>query len=453
MRKSLHSSPQLVFVEQSRAAVALTHRQIQSLQKKAEQSGHDFETILEVYRRGLREGGEKTAFGRVNSFISEGRAYDMDKDLIEKKIGLWDRINAKRNRIKHGSGEHMRRPGEKGRPSSADLKNSQVKETIMKPEDMEDQPVGNQSAKKSDEVGEIIGRMKVNRALDDFKSGMPDVIKQIKKQKNESYTNGYSQVNEADMPAKKPVSVASANDISNKIQNSMYSYIPGVKDATTPDKLKGYAKAVGVPVQGDTIGGDKQYSAKDLSGKIKNTFNVDVHPDTIRDKAKEFNVAMGESEEQLGVVHHPILGKVLGSNGKPRTFGADEADAHAEKHNGSIFKSPMGSVTGKPAYFVKLRERPSLVGESYTGSEPTSKNMNDPASRFVGTTALTDTYRNNTPGQSRTSKTIKKVIKELNVRDADGRVERVKKVDIRMANGKIRKMNPGKSGSSGGGGE
>ena len=343
MRKSLHSSPQLVFVEQSRAAVALTHRQIQSLQKKAEQSGHDFETILEVYRRGLKEGGEKTAFGRVNSFISEGRAYDMDKDLIEKKIGLWDRINAKRNRIKHGSGEHMRRAGEKGRPTSQDFKDSQV--------------------------------------------------------------------NEADMPAKKPVSVASANDISNKIQNSMYSYIPGVKDATTPDKLKGYAKAVGVPVQGDTIGGDKQYSAKDLSGKIKNTFNVDVHPDTIRDKAKEFNVAMGESEEQLGVVHHPILGKVLGLNGKPKTFGADEADAHAEKHNGSIFKSPMGSVTGKPAYFVKLRERPSLIGESYTGAEPTTSNMNDPASRFVGTTALTNTYKDNTPGQSKTSKTIKKVIK------------------------------------------
>ena len=49
---------------------------------------------------------------------------------MSKKRGLWDNIHAKRERIKHGSGEHMRRPGEKGRPTSADFKASQTKESV-----------------------------------------------------------------------------------------------------------------------------------------------------------------------------------------------------------------------------------------------------------------------------------------------------------------------------------
>jgi hypothetical protein len=46
---------------------------------------------------------------------------------LEEKRGLWDNIHAKRERIKHGSGEHMRKPGSKGAPTAADLKNSQTK--------------------------------------------------------------------------------------------------------------------------------------------------------------------------------------------------------------------------------------------------------------------------------------------------------------------------------------
>jgi len=42
--------------------------------------------------------------------------------------------------------------------------------------------------------------------------------------------------------------------------------------------------------------------------------------------------------------------------------------------------------------------------------------------------------------------------KSISIRDASGKKARVKKVTIRMADGSLRKMNPGKSGSSGGGG-
>ena len=42
--------------------------------------------------------------------------------LVEEKNGLWANIHAKRERIKRGSGERMRKPGEKGAPTAADFK-------------------------------------------------------------------------------------------------------------------------------------------------------------------------------------------------------------------------------------------------------------------------------------------------------------------------------------------
>jgi len=43
------------------------------------------------------------------------------------KRGLWDNIHAKRQRIKGGSGEKMRKPGAKGAPTAAALKRSKSK--------------------------------------------------------------------------------------------------------------------------------------------------------------------------------------------------------------------------------------------------------------------------------------------------------------------------------------
>ena len=50
--------------------------------------------------------------------------------LEEGKRGLWDNIHAKRERIKNGSGEKMRKPGSKGAPTAADFKASQTKEEV-----------------------------------------------------------------------------------------------------------------------------------------------------------------------------------------------------------------------------------------------------------------------------------------------------------------------------------
>jgi hypothetical protein len=41
---------------------------------------------------------------------------------MPKKKGLYANINAKRKRIKAGSGEKMRKPGSKGAPTAKDFK-------------------------------------------------------------------------------------------------------------------------------------------------------------------------------------------------------------------------------------------------------------------------------------------------------------------------------------------
>ena len=47
--------------------------------------------------------------------------------------------------------------------------------------------------------------------------------------------------------------------------------------------------------------------------------------------------------------------------------------------------------------------------ESVTTGEPISSDPNDPSSRFIGTTSLTQIYKNNTPGQS-AAKIVKDVV-------------------------------------------
>jgi len=106
--------------------------EFRGLVKKADKSDIDLEILGEVYNRGLDAWTEdlnvsstQYAFARVNSYINQGKTYfNEDADLHEKR-GLWDNIHAKQERIKAGSGEHMRKPGSKGAPTDAALKAAQ----------------------------------------------------------------------------------------------------------------------------------------------------------------------------------------------------------------------------------------------------------------------------------------------------------------------------------------
>lgn len=116
--------------------MTLTDKQKLAIYKKSQISGVSTGILEEVYRRGYQlwnesfsGNAEQFGFDRINSFLAGGYAAELDADLTEKR-GLWDNIHAKRERIKNGSGEHMRKPGSKGAPTSAALKNSQTNEAF-----------------------------------------------------------------------------------------------------------------------------------------------------------------------------------------------------------------------------------------------------------------------------------------------------------------------------------
>ena len=77
-----------------------------------------------------------TAIQRIKDRISVRKV----SGLGEEKPGLWANIHAKRERIKHGSGERMRKPGSKGAPSPQNFKDAAK---TSKNEGISDDPWGN----------------------------------------------------------------------------------------------------------------------------------------------------------------------------------------------------------------------------------------------------------------------------------------------------------------------
>jgi len=99
----------------------------------------------------------------AEDYISTAANY-LQSEMNEGKRGLWDNIHAKRERIKAGSGERMRKPGSEGAPSAADLKNSRTEEV------------------------ELIGDVNANQIKKDLDSGMShDAV--IGKHANKRTTN------------------------------------------------------------------------------------------------------------------------------------------------------------------------------------------------------------------------------------------------------------------------
>ena len=72
---------------------------------------------------------DKFLNGEPNTPVQEDELEEIKKlagteQVDEEKPGLWANIHAKRERIKHGSGERMRKPGSKGAPTADALRKS-----------------------------------------------------------------------------------------------------------------------------------------------------------------------------------------------------------------------------------------------------------------------------------------------------------------------------------------
>ena len=77
--------------------------------------GYDFIDSREEAIEALKDLHQETGRSRPNYTV---------KGVAEDSKGLWANIHAKRERIKHGSGEHMRKPGSKGAPTADALRKS-----------------------------------------------------------------------------------------------------------------------------------------------------------------------------------------------------------------------------------------------------------------------------------------------------------------------------------------
>ena len=130
----------------------LDEKKIKGLVNKSEKSGMAYGILKKVYDRGMaawrtghRPGTtpQQWAFARVNSFItkSKGTWGGADQDLAKQVQGesldndidesLWKNIHKKRERIKKGSGEKMRKKGEKGAPTAAQMKRAKSEEVDL----------------------------------------------------------------------------------------------------------------------------------------------------------------------------------------------------------------------------------------------------------------------------------------------------------------------------------
>ena len=89
-----------------------------------DESGDDDAGVF-LIRTGDENGDSYIAFNHSDLELNEGYSQMKIEELItEGKAGLWANIHAKRDRIKKGSGERMRKPGSKGAPSSQDFKDA-----------------------------------------------------------------------------------------------------------------------------------------------------------------------------------------------------------------------------------------------------------------------------------------------------------------------------------------
>jgi hypothetical protein len=381
---SLHTSPQLV---ENRDAVALSAKQTVSLYKKSKQSGIPFDVLEEVYRRGFSEHfNDQKAFDRVNSFIAEGFAVALDEDLMEKR-GLWDNIHAKRERIKHGSGEHMRKPGTKGAPTAAALKASQTEEKIDELSVKTLQSFTQAVVKKNPAtvlnkhpIGDTLRRKKaLNLALDKIRPS--SAIRQPKVAANEEYTGAEKISKNSDEASSRFVGTTSLTDV--------------YKNQTPGQSIKTIKRVVRESLM--ECGGNCDCGCKPKK-------EIEENESWQKSKYKSDKGGL----TQAGV------------------------NAFRREHPGSKLKT---AVTTEPS---KLK----------AGSKP-AKRRKSFCARMGGMKKRLTSAKTARDPDSRINKALRKWhCEELNIRDVAGKQKSVGKVKTRMIDGSFKNMYPAKSSSA-----
>jgi hypothetical protein len=199
---------------------------VQTAIKQAEKRG--FEVDMDDWHDKVATGPKKPSSGKTNSFsinlMKDGKpskkklqmqVYNMDNhkyelnmyieevEISEAGPGLWANIRAKRERIKSGSNERMRKPGEKGAPEAGALDRAKgkneaaspaqqaaiaiaMKKDGKKPKDMEESDAYDKNVKPSDkphdkEAAAKRAKLAALAARKKMSEGLMDKIKAMKR--------------------------------------------------------------------------------------------------------------------------------------------------------------------------------------------------------------------------------------------------------------------------------
>ena len=199
---------------------------VQTAIKQAEKRG--YEVDMDDWHDKVATGPKKPSSGKTNSFsinlMKDGKpakkklqmqVYNMDNqkyelnmyieevEIAEAGPGLWANIQAKRQRIKAGSNERMRKPGEKGAPESDALDKARgkneaaspaqqaaiaiaMKKDGKKPKDMEESDAYDKNVKPSDkphdkEAAAKRAKLAALAARKKMSEGLMDKIKAMKR--------------------------------------------------------------------------------------------------------------------------------------------------------------------------------------------------------------------------------------------------------------------------------
>lgn len=226
------------------------------------------------------------------------------------------------------------------------------------------------------------------------------------------------------------------------------SFIAGGFALQLDEDLLEDAKGYKNPTGGLTQKGRDHYN-RETGGHLKAP--VTTPPSELKAGSKAANRRKSFCARMSGV-----KGSMKKPNGEPTRKALALRKWNCEERQVEEKKMDNPCWNGYKAYGTKKKNGKTVPNcvpkEEYTGAEKTSNDFTKPNSRFNGTNNLDKVYKEMTPGQS-TKDTIKKVVKEIAIRDAAGHVKQLKNVKIRMADGSIKSLPPGKSGSSGGGGK
>jgi len=124
------------------------------------------------------------------STVSNYMMSEVDEEVVVEEKGLWANIRAKRERIKNGSGERMRKPGSEGAPSEEILKKTQAikEEHLEEGRQSQRHPLeGHEYHKKSDEALVHIAK-DAHKAAEAMKSHNTTAENKYRDQANDSAT-------------------------------------------------------------------------------------------------------------------------------------------------------------------------------------------------------------------------------------------------------------------------